>query len=306
MRARIAVLCVIVIFVGQAFGAGANADEPVFVRWLLADDPGDQTINDYWGRAERGELSAPALVDLGTMLFQRGFKKDALEMFHRALDIDKDFFEAWFRIGLVEHSQGNFDNAEQAYERCLKKRPAHGWCNFYYGLLEEQRGHTTSAMEHYDRALESDAGLGNPKVNPEVLSSNLVLGAQLRNYDRKSFEHDLPMRYLQPNKVRRVYEQYEPVPDSEEVSEVTGQQAPEATVTSNPAPEPTPVPAAPPPRPAPPQRRVVPQRAPVSPTPGTETNEETPYGTAPIGNTSGEAWLIPRWQGAWELAEALV
>ena len=171
MRARIAVLCVAVLIVGLGYEAMARAGEPIFVQWLVVDDPGDQTINDYWERAQRDELSAPALVDLGTMLFYRGFHKDALQMYHRALDLDKGLYEAWFRIGLVEHSLGNLTNAEQAYERCLKKRPAHGWCNFYLGLLEEQFGHSVQAMQHYEQAFKSDPALANPKVNPEVLSS---------------------------------------------------------------------------------------------------------------------------------------
>ena len=303
MRARIAVLCVAVIIVGLSYGAMARAGEPIFVRWLVADDPGDQTISDYWERAQRDELSAPALVDLGTMLFYRGFHKDALQMYHRALDLDKDFYEAWFRIGLLEHSRGNLTNAEQAYERCLKKRPAHGWCNFYLGLLEEQFGHSVQAMQHYEQAFKSDPSLANPKVNPEVLSSQLALGAQLKNQDLKSFENSLPLRFLQPNKVRKVREQYEPTPVPPPPSEPE-QQAPVVEATPSKAPVATPVSVAPPPpRPAPPNRRRVPQRAPVSPTPvASGSSSSMPQ----ITNTSGEAHLLPRWQGSWELAAALV
>ncbi len=307
MRARIAVLCVAVIMVGLSFGARAGAGEPIFVSWLVADDPGDQTINDYWERAQRDEISPQGLVDLGTMLFYRGFSKDALEMYHRALDLDKDLYEAWFRIGLVEHSQGNLNDAEQAYERCLKKRPGHGWCNFYLGLLEEQYGHTTKALQHYEQAFASDPGLSNPKVNPEVLSSRLVLGAQLRQLDQVRFEQALPFRYLQPTKVRNVREQYEPTPVPPEpgveeevpVEPVTRTDASAASAA-------TPVPVAPPPRPAAPSRRVAPQRAPASPTPNPSGSGETPYGGPQISNTSDEAHLIPRWNELWELAEALV
>ena len=92
----------------------AAADEPMFVRWLVMDDPGDETIRDYWERAERDELDPPGLVDLGTMLFYRGYPKDAVRVFKSALDLDPDLYEAWFRIGLVEHSEGDLDNAEQA------------------------------------------------------------------------------------------------------------------------------------------------------------------------------------------------
>lgn len=188
------------------------ADEPMFVRWLVMDDPGDQTIRDYWQRAEAGELDAPALVDLGTMLFYRGYPKDAVRMYKRALDLDKDLYEAWFRIGLVEHSESNLNNAQQAYERCLKKLTGHGWCNFYLGLLEEQLGHSSDAMYHYRRAFKFAPELADPDVNPEVLASKLVLGVHLQDQERRRFKNALPIGYLEPGKVARVRQQYEPTP----------------------------------------------------------------------------------------------
>ena len=45
------------------------ANDPIFVKWLVIDDPGDETIRHYWQRAEGGELNPAELVDLGTMLF---------------------------------------------------------------------------------------------------------------------------------------------------------------------------------------------------------------------------------------------
>ena len=199
-----------VVLVTAAFVA--RADEPIFVRWLVADDPGDETIRNYWERAERDELEPPALVDLGTMLFYRGYPKDAVRMYRRALKVDHDLYEAWFRIGLVEHSKGNLDDAQQAYKRCLKKLTGHGWCNFYLGLLEEHLGHTSDAMYHYRRAFKFAPELADPKVNPEVLTSDLVLGVHLQDRERRRFKSTLPIPYLEPGKVERVRRSYEPTP----------------------------------------------------------------------------------------------
>ena len=44
MRAKIGVLCVVVGIVGFYGAVMVSADEPIFVRWLVADDPGDETI----------------------------------------------------------------------------------------------------------------------------------------------------------------------------------------------------------------------------------------------------------------------
>ena len=314
MRTAVAAICAVVIGAGIGIGAGASNEEPVFVRWLVVDDPGDETILDYWGRAERGELDAPSLVDLGTMVFYRGYPDDAINFYQSALDLKPELSEAWFRIGLVEHSRGDLDNAEQAYRRCLKKVPGHAWCNFYYGLLEEQLGHSKQALELYETAFDLAPQLADPSLNPELLSSRLVLAAQLKHYDQKRFEKLLPMRYLRPNKVndlRRSYEAAEPAPT--EVPEAGVQPQSEEKAE---APVPLPPPAQPKatsvPRPTPPPRRV-PTRPPA--TPGTPSGgssnsvgREAPYGgpVMPIADVSDEAHLVPVWTGLWRLSEALV
>ena len=309
MRARISLLCVVVGIIGLYGVVMTWADEPIFVQWLVAGDPGDQTIRDYWERAELDELDPPGLVDLGTMLYYRGFAKDALSMYRRALDLDPDLYEAWFRIGLVEHSRGNLDNARQAYKRCLKKRPGHGWCNFYIGLLEEQLGHSTNAMTYYKKSFKHAPALANPRVNPEILSSKLVLGAQLMAYDQRRFEAELPMPYMEPGAVREVWRQYESPPTTAPTAgaEAISEEAAEDALSPQSVP--------PPPAPRKPQQR--PRRNPVHqvPTPtepiptGSGTTEgagEAPYGTPPIGNTSDEAHLMPWWPNLTQAASALV
>lgn len=313
MRTAVAAICAVVIGAGIGIGAGASKDEPVFVRWLVVDDPGDETILDYWERAERGELDALSLVDLGTMVFYRGYSDDAIDFYRSALDLDPDLSEAWFRIGLVEHSRGDLNNAEQAYRRCLKKTPGHAWCNFYYGLLEEQLGHSKQALEFYETAFDLAPQLGDPAFNPELRSSRLALAAQLKHYDQQRFEKLLPMRYLRPNKVNDVRRSYEEGAAKAETPEADVQTTSQETAEAS-APPPPPVQpkATSVPRPSPPPRRV-PTRPPAttgsSPgSSGNSTGRETPYGVPaiPIANASDEAHLVPFWKGLWHLAEALV
>ena len=309
MRAKIGVLCVVVGIVGLYSTMMAWADEPIFVRWLVADDPGDETIRNYWERADRDELGAPALVDLGTMLFYRGYPKDAVGMYRRALDLDPDLYEAWFRVGLAEHSKGELDNARQAYKRCLKQRPGHGWCNFYLGLLEEELGHSSNALDHYRRAFKHAPELANPKVNPEILSSDLVLGAHLEAYDQQRFDAALPMRYLEPKKVNDMWRQYEQTPTAapEAVAEGTS----EGAATDAHSPQDAPPPAARS-QTQPPPRKIPARRAPVASPPTPQGSDqpggsaETPHGMRSIGNTSDEAHLMPWWPNLSQVASALV
>jgi hypothetical protein len=210
------------------------ANDPIFVKWLVVDDPGDETIRHYWQRAEAGELGPNELVDLGTMLFYRGYPNDAITYFREALKLEPEASEPWFRIGLVEHREGDLSGARSAYKKCLKRQSGHGWANFYLGLLEEQTGDAKSAMEHFQQAFKYAPELADPKVNPEILSSRLQLGAQVRHFDGERFEKSLPMRYMEPAEVRKVRKQFTepsmPMP--------TPTTAPEAGVRVQPTPAP--------------------------------------------------------------------
>jgi tetratricopeptide (TPR) repeat protein len=180
---------------------GAAKGEPIFLRWLNPADPGDQAIRVYWERAEAGRASADELVDLGTMLYHRGFPKDAIRIYRRAAKADPKLAEPWFRIGLVEHSQGRLRAARKAYRHCLKVLTGHGWCNFYMGLASEKSGHGSSAVYYYRRAFRFAPELADPHVNPEVLSSRLAVPVAVRHLDQETFKSNLPMAYLKPDEV---------------------------------------------------------------------------------------------------------
>jgi hypothetical protein len=191
---------------------GLPADEPIFVRWMVDDDPQDQTILEYWSRYEGSALTEEETVDLGTMLFHRGYPKDAVRVFRQVTKDNPKNYEAWFRIGLVEHRDGRLRTAEQAYERCLKLLTGHGWCNFYMGLLQEQTGSPKQALDFYRRAFKFAPELADPDVNPEVLYSQLQLAAQLQRRNRERFTADLPMSFVDPVGVAEVRQTFEPPP----------------------------------------------------------------------------------------------
>lgn len=203
MAPKIWLRLLLIVALGLSMGYEVAAKEPIFVRWLLADDPGDATILVYWERYGQGALSPSEKIDLGTMLYYRGYPKDAVRVFNSALDDDKELYEAWFRIGLVEHQQGNHRKARVAYQKSLDILKGQGWCNFYLGLLEEQEGHAKTAMGYYSAAFRVAPELANPEINPEVVSSDLSLGAWLKLTHERAFKNDLPMPFLEPNEVKK-------------------------------------------------------------------------------------------------------
>jgi len=177
-------------------------EEPIFVRWMSATQAVDQIILSYWDQVKKNELSAKGLVDLGTMLFRRGFPNDALDMYERSLEKEEFNPEAHYRIGLVEHKKGNLRQAKSAYKDCLKQMSGHGWCNFYLGYLEEGKGNAKKALEYYTTAFRHAPELADPEVNPEVLYSKLFVGALIRHTEESRFARAMPMPFLEPGKVK--------------------------------------------------------------------------------------------------------
>ncbi len=291
------------------------AEDPIFVKWLVMENPGDETIREYWQRADAGELNPEELVDLGTMLFYRGWPSDAVGYFKQALDLNPELSEAWFRIGLVEHHSRNLDKARSGYKKCLKLQSGHAWANFYLGLLEEQNGEAKSAMQHYEMAFKHAPELANPQINPEILSSRLQLGAQVKHFDTQRFEKTMPMPFLEPATVRKVQRGFErastlvPTPELVIVQPTPAPVQENGTATSTGSSTPT-------------RRSPTRSSKSGSSAPPPDANN-TPYGvpeavnqgaggssggtTAPrIGDTSPDASLRPLWPRLYEIAAALI
>ncbi len=197
-----ALIIILAFFVGIPVLDAKEASDPIFVRWMSPTRATDQTILAYWDQVQKDKISSKSLIDLGTMLFRRGFPNDALDMYELALEKNENNPEAWYRIGLVEHQKGNLRPARKAYKNCLKQMSGHGWCNFYLGLLEEGEGNADKALKHYTKAFQHAPELVDPEINPEVLYSKLYVGALVKHTEESRFARAMPMPFLEPGKVQ--------------------------------------------------------------------------------------------------------
>lgn len=204
MRLENSIKILVILGLALSWVVQGRANEPVFLQWLAPDDPGDITIRAYWDQYSADKLSPEEIVDLGTMLFSRGYPRDAERLFHEAIKRDKKLYEAWFRLGLVKHQEGDTSAARKAYRHCLKIFKGHGWCNFYLGLLEEQAHHAKEATKYFKKAFRYAPVLGDERVNPELQNSKLALGAWLEHSREQDFHEALPMAWLAPEKMAEV------------------------------------------------------------------------------------------------------
>ncbi|NOZ94496.1 MAG: hypothetical protein GXP47_07135 [Acidobacteria bacterium] len=183
--------------------------KPIFFRWLDKSDPVDATILEYWDRYEAGRLSPREMVDLGTMLFERGWPKDAIRLYKEAGEQDPVLYDAWLRAGLVAHSEHRLGEAKKYYKKCLKVLVGNGWCNFYLGLAEEQTFNGSAALKYYRKAFKVAPDLADPRANPAILESHIARAAALVTENQSQFVSAMPMSYLEPEEVERTRATFE-------------------------------------------------------------------------------------------------
>ena len=138
--------------------------------------------------------SAELHNQLGQLLVQKGFPKDAEREFERAIDSDRHFYPAWYNLGLMRMSRSNFTGAHVAFLATVHEKPGHSQALFQLGLMEEQRGHDDAAIDYYVKAFSINHTLLDVRSNPRILDSNLVDLALLRLYPKDHARQS--MRFL--------------------------------------------------------------------------------------------------------------
>jgi tetratricopeptide (TPR) repeat protein len=129
--------------------------------------------------------SAELHNQLGQLLVQKGFPKDAETEFERAVDSDRHFYPAWYNLGLMRMSRGNWTGAHIAFLATVHEKPGHSQALFQLGLMEETQGHTDAAIDYYAKAFAINHTLLDVRANPRILDSKLVDVTLLRLYPRQ-------------------------------------------------------------------------------------------------------------------------
>jgi tetratricopeptide (TPR) repeat protein len=138
--------------------------------------------------------SAELHNQLGQLLVQKGFPKDAETEFERAVNSDRHFYPAWYNLGLLRMARGNTAGAHVAFLSTVHEKPGHSQALFQLGLMEEQSGHIDSALDYYAKAYSINHALLDVRVNPRILDTKLVDLTLLRLY-AKTHARD-SMRFL--------------------------------------------------------------------------------------------------------------
>lgn len=187
-------------------GENPYLKEPFYARYLNTGTRLDKQIQDKL-QALAAEPHSPALHnDLGMLLWEKGFPKDAEREFRRAIGDDDKFYPAWFNLGLVEQARGNTFAAKKAFDRTIELKPGDATALFELGLMAENVGRDSVAVDMYAKAFRINPNLLDVRVNPRILDSELVPRALLASYDAAHQNesvgfHTTPAGYVPPARV---------------------------------------------------------------------------------------------------------
>lgn len=188
MKFRIAAIVVIAVF-----SAGCTAyladrfhgdpyEDPFWEKYLNPAEPLDRRITDILDDI-RSKGPNPALQnELGALLVEKGFPKDAEQEFRRAIREDARYYPAFYNLALSRQARGDDAGARRALRRTLQVKPGHAAAHFQLGLSYEEEGLIESALEQYEKAYRINEALLDPSVNPRILDTELVDLALLRIY----------------------------------------------------------------------------------------------------------------------------
>ena len=175
-----------------------NYDNPFYAKYLNTGSELDGRINETLDALRQNPNSAALHNELGSLLVQKGFPKDAEREFERAIDVDGRFYPAWYNLGLVRAARGDELGARRAFRNTIEKKPGHAQALFALGLIEEQRDNTERAVELYAKAFSIEPSLLSTRVNPRILDTKLVHLALIKMYPK---EHDRRSMLFQPSPV---------------------------------------------------------------------------------------------------------
>jgi Tfp pilus assembly protein PilF len=76
-------------------------------------------------------------VDFGIKVAQSGLWKEAAYRWLKAVEIDPSYSAAWNNLAIAYEQQGNFEQAQKAYEKALELDPKNMMIRQNYDLFKE-------------------------------------------------------------------------------------------------------------------------------------------------------------------------
>ncbi|HEX8172650.1 MAG TPA: tetratricopeptide repeat protein [Thermoanaerobaculia bacterium] len=161
----------------------ANAyEKPFYAKYLNTGSDLDRRMQRTLEALRKEPANSQLHNELGTMLVEKGFPKDAEREFERSVNAQPRNYTAWYNLGLVRAANGDPIGARRAFDQTVELKPGHAAALFQLGLIAEKQQHVDQAVRLYAKAFSINRALLDVVSNPRILDSHLVDLALLRMY----------------------------------------------------------------------------------------------------------------------------
>ncbi len=130
--------------------------------------------------------------DLGCLIAQEGFWRDALREFDEAADLDLKDGRPLFNAGLVKATRGEWRGARSYFQRATKRDGGNWPAWWMLGFAQEQLGNTSAAVAAYKVSLRVDTSLFDVAANPFAGWTQLKMRVFLESYEVRRVRVALP------------------------------------------------------------------------------------------------------------------
>lgn len=122
------------------------------------------------GAGVRRKAEAELLFEQGLALEQRGAPADEIiEMYKYALMLDPQSTGALVNLGTVYFNKRDWAKAEECYLKAIETDPTYALAHFNIGNLYDERGEKEKALKHYVAALALNPRYGDAHYNIALL-----------------------------------------------------------------------------------------------------------------------------------------
>ena len=132
-----------------------------FQRGLQAEQAGsnDRLIEESYRKClEFDPKFSSALVNLGTLCFNRGRHAEAETCYKQAVESDPNYALAHFNLANLHDERGEPDQALAHYVKALELNPDYGDAHYNVALLYQTRTEFLKALTHWKKYLKLDPG----------------------------------------------------------------------------------------------------------------------------------------------------
>ncbi len=146
----------------------------VYEKYLVKGNPKDDEILKLLELIKESPKVSEYHNNLGVLLMEKKFPKDALKEFKTAIKLDKKNYRAWYNLGTLYEAMGKNFKAYRTFKKALKYKRGDDLTLYHIGMFWESLGWKNKAIKYYVKALSINQEILKPSYNPPIIYNKIL------------------------------------------------------------------------------------------------------------------------------------